>query len=106
HRKRCRSIIIEDDFFPDEPFEIDNEVPALSRGGDETASEGFRIEWLIGGCVHRPRQEPALRPDHHEVRAWLVGGISFTVEGDAVRTPIIHIELQVQESGLASVEDA
>ena len=36
----------------------------------------------------------------------MVGGLTIIVECDAIRTPIIHIQLQVQESGLTRVENA
>src|SRR6266581_2993475 len=35
-----RGVVVEDDLLPDEPREIDEEVPALSRAGDEAAAQG------------------------------------------------------------------
>ncbi len=106
HRERRGGIVVEDDFLSSETLEVHEKVPALSRGGNETASEGLGIERLVGWDIHRSRQESALRPDHLKVRARLVGRLSLTVERDAVRTPIIDIELQVEEPCLASVENA
>ena len=105
-RERRGGVVVEDELLPGELPEVDEEVPALSRGGDEAAAERSGIERLVRGDFHRLGQEAALRPEHEEVGAWLIGGLQVGVESDAVRTPIIHIQLQVQEARLASVEDA
>ncbi len=54
HREQCGGIVVEDDPLPGEPAEIDEEVPALSWGGDEAAAEGDGIERVVGGDVHWP----------------------------------------------------
>ena len=107
HRERRGGVVVEDNLLPVEPTEVDEQVPALRRGGDEAATERVGIERLVRVDMHRFGQEAAVRPEHEEVGAWLIGWLHRVAgEGDAVRTSIIHVQLQVEESSLASVEDA
>ena len=56
--------------------------------------------------MHRLGQEAALRPEHEVVGAGCIGGLHrVAVEGDAVGAAVVHIQLQVQETSLAGVED-
>ena len=39
HRERRRSVVVEDELLPSETAEVDDEVPALGRGGEQAAVE-------------------------------------------------------------------
>jgi hypothetical protein len=52
-RERRRGVVVEDDLLPGELAEADEEVPALSRAGDEAAAERSGIKGLVRGDEHR-----------------------------------------------------
>ena len=45
HREGRRCIIVKDQSFALETFEVNDDVPSFSRGSNETSAERDRVEW-------------------------------------------------------------
>ena len=93
---------------PGQTVEIDDDVGPLRRGQHQVAAEGHRVEGPRGDGLNdhrRGRKPPSVPIWTMSGPAGVGGQQGLGVQGDAVRAGVVDEQLQVQEPGVAGVQD-